>query len=93
MARLIAPIVAGALVLMAAAPPSRAAEEAPAQLALEGVARLLEALQLFIDSLPQYEAPYINEDGDIIIRRKRAPQIAPEDQAPAGRAAPDTARI
>jgi hypothetical protein len=44
--------------------------QSPDQLAIEGVSRLMQALQLFIQQLPQYEAPVIDENGDIIIRRK-----------------------
>ena len=51
--------------------------EKPSELALEGVERLMRALQALIDSIPQYEMPEINENGDIIIRRKRQP--APDE--------------
>ncbi len=43
-------------------------------MAREAIEQLMRALELMIDSIPQYEMPEINEDGDIIIRRKhRAP--------------------
>lgn len=45
-------------------------QQSPDELAIEGVSRLMQALQLFIQQLPQYEAPVIDENGDIIIRRK-----------------------
>ena len=45
-------------------------QQSPDELALEGVGRLMQALQLFIQQLPQYEAPVIGENGDIIIRRR-----------------------
>lgn len=60
-------------------PATAHAQEAPvltpeAQQAEEMARRALEdmmsALQLFFRSIPQYEAPVINERGDIIIRRK-----------------------
>ena len=51
--------------------------ETPSELALEGVERLMRALEALIDSIPQYEMPEINEHGDIIIRRKRQP--APDE--------------
>ena len=35
------------------------------------IEQLMRALELMIDSIPQYELPEVNEDGDIIIRRKR----------------------
>ena len=38
---------------------------------LEGAARMMfETLEWILDSIPQYEAPEILENGDIIIRRK-----------------------
>ncbi|PHQ68761.1 MAG: hypothetical protein COB93_09825 [Sneathiella sp.] len=39
-------------------------------LAMEGIGKLMDALGVFIKSIPQYEAPEILENGDIIIRRK-----------------------
>ena len=48
-----------------------AEEGEPEELVREGVERLMRALELFIEMIPQYEMPVINEDGDIIIRRKR----------------------
>ena len=60
-----------------------AEEPAPGELAREGVARLLQALEVFIEMIPQYEMPELNENGDIIIRRKRDqgedPAAEPED--------------
>ena len=67
-------------VTLAAAAPSVAQTEdqPPEELAIEGIERLMQALEAFIHSIPQYEAPVINEDGDIIIRRKRPPGSEPE---------------
>jgi len=62
--------------LLVAAQPARAAD--PEDMAREGVQRLMEALELLIERLPQYERPIINEHGDIIIRRKRPEH--PDDQ-------------
>ncbi len=45
-------------------------KKSPEGLALEGIDRLMRALDLMLQSIPQYEAPYVNEEGDIIIRRK-----------------------
>ena len=47
------------------------------ELAKQGLAKMMEALQLMIDSIPQYEKPAITEDGDIIIRRKKKDEEAP----------------
>jgi hypothetical protein len=52
-------------------------ETSPGELTVEAIDRLLRALDLLIESIPQYEAPFVNEDGDIIIRRKREPDAQP----------------
>ena len=48
---------------------------------LEGGARMmLQALELFINTIPQYEKPEVLENGDIIIRRKpKDPDQPPDD--------------
>lgn len=43
--------------------------EGAQQQAVEGIAKLLQALQLFVKSVPQFEAPEVLPNGDIIIRR------------------------
>jgi hypothetical protein len=43
----------------------------PEALAREGLGKIVRALELMLQSIPQYETPEINEHGDIIIRRKR----------------------
>ena len=52
--------------------------EAPGELARDGLEQLLRALEAFVDMIPQYEMPEINENGDIIIRRKREAAPAPQ---------------
>ena len=44
------------------------------EMAREAMEQLMHALELFIESIPQYEMPEVNEHGDIIIRRKRLPR-------------------
>lgn len=39
----------------------------------EGAAKIMEALQLLLRSIPQYGAPEMLENGDIIIRRIHPP--------------------
>ncbi len=51
-----------------------AAEQSPEELAAEGVGRILDAMKLFIGSLPMYAAPEILPNGDIIIRRLNPPK-------------------
>lgn len=47
------------------------ADRSPGALAAEGLETLFQALDLFIQSIPQYEPPELTEEGDIILRRKR----------------------
>ncbi len=54
--------------VLADAPSDRERAE---EMAREAIEQLLRALELMIESIPQYELPEVNEDGDIIIRRKR----------------------
>ncbi|MDP6391231.1 MAG: hypothetical protein QF654_15150 [Alphaproteobacteria bacterium] len=58
-----APILAPAL---AADSDQKRAEE----MAKEGIQSLLQAMELLLQTIPQYEMPVIDENGDIIIRRK-----------------------
>ena len=61
-----------ACLLLAGAPTAWAQEEKdPSELARESVELMMRSLNLLIESIPQYELPEINEEGDIIIRRKR----------------------
>lgn len=68
----------------AVAQDSRSEEDdrSPGELAGEAMQRLMEALDLLIGSIPQYEAPYVNENGDIIIRRKRGDGLPTPDRKP-----------
>ena len=57
-------------------------EAEPGEMAREGLERMMRALELFIDMIPQYEVPELTDDGDIIIRRKRddePSEAEPED--------------
>ncbi len=58
--------------------PGTGDRERAEELAREGFEQLLRALEALLQSIPQYEAPEITEDGDIIIRRKRKPPEPPE---------------
>lgn len=71
-----------------AAGPSFAASDShkdPEVLASEGIQSLLQAMELMLLAIPQYEAPFINENGDIIIRRKNPS----ENRRPPRQSAPD----
>ena len=61
-------------------------EETPGELAREGMERLLRAIELMLEMIPQYETPEVLPNGDIIIRRKNprgeeTPTEEDEDQA------------
>jgi len=47
------------------------------RLAGEGLGKILQALDLLMKTIPQYAAPEVLPNGDIIIRR-----LHPEDEAP-----------
>ena len=72
-----------------AAVPASAAEApqaSPRALLDEAANKLLQALEMMLMAVPQYAAPEINENGDIIIRR-----IRPKDEPKSGDA-PDSPR-
>ena len=76
-------------VLLLLATPAAADEGARAEdLAREGANKLMRALELFIESLPRYEAPRIAPNGDIVI--PRAPREERERDAAPGE--PETFR-
>lgn len=58
------------------------------RLAGEALTKLLRALDLMMDSIPQYAAPEVLPNGDIIIRRLH-PEAEPEPDAPAETGAED----
>lgn len=77
------------LPLLAAALPLRAAD-APAlpppleeqwrhaeDLARDGIEKLLQSLDALREAVPQYGAPYMDPEGNIIIPRRPSPQAAP----------------
>jgi hypothetical protein len=49
-------------------------------LAVQGLRNLMQALELFVKSVPQYAAPEVLPNGDIIIRRVHpsSPDTAPK---------------
>lgn len=54
-------------------------KETPSELMTEAMSKMVRALEMMIQSIPQYEKPEITENGDIIIRRKN-PQTPPDPQ-------------
>jgi hypothetical protein len=61
-------------------PALAAGEEEPGELAREGMERMLRAIELMIEMIPQYELPEVLENGDIIIRRKNPPAKEDEEE-------------
>lgn len=49
--------------------------------AMQAMSRILKALGSVMDSIPQYEMPEVQANGDIIIRRKNPPPPAPAKPA------------
>lgn len=47
--------------------------DSPEAIARDGIAKLLQALKLFVDNLPQYAALEIDAQGNIVIRRLNPP--------------------
>ncbi|HEX2115258.1 MAG TPA: hypothetical protein VHM01_12705 [Alphaproteobacteria bacterium] len=61
------------------APPS---EEHPGELARDAIEKMMRALSLAIENLPQYALPELNENGDIIIRRLNPRAEKPRPRPP-----------
>jgi hypothetical protein len=57
-------------------------QESPKEMLEDATRQALRAFEMMLKAIPQYEAPEILDNGDIIIRRKR-PQ--PEKPAPSDR--------
>ncbi|HEX9702565.1 MAG TPA: hypothetical protein VGA19_06895, partial [Rhodospirillales bacterium] len=58
--------------------------ETPREMLEDASRKALKALELMLKAIPQYEAPEILDNGDIIIRRKRVKPDgpAPDDSGP-----------
>jgi hypothetical protein len=66
--------------VLAQTPP--APQNSPETLARDAIDKLMQALSMAIQNLPQYEMPRLNERGDIIIRRINPPAPKPSDKPP-----------
>ncbi len=54
--------------------------KSPEELIEEGARRILQGIEVLIDSIPTYGVPRIEENGDIVIpRRDPRPRQAPRD--------------
>ena len=84
-------ILALPVLLLVALPAAAAEQETPGDLANDAMSKMVRALELLIQQIPQYEKPEVNENGDIIIRRKR-PNPAPRLPDPGSKDQPDSGR-
>jgi len=50
------------------------------RLAREAAERIVAALQIMLQAIPQYELPEIQPNGDIIIRRRQPPPAPPREK-------------
>ncbi len=86
--RRLSAMAAGFLLTIAAAAPAAAEDPQPlpppeaSELALEGVGKLMRALELFMQSIPSYGQPFIDEDGNIVIPRLDDPNGTDGLEAP-----------
>jgi hypothetical protein len=78
----VAMLAAGTIALPAAAETDERNGKTPEELAIEGMDRLMRALELLIQSIPQYEAPFVDENGDIIIRRRHPENLPTPEVKP-----------
>lgn len=57
-------------------------EDRPGALARDAIEKMMRALSLAIENLPQYAPPEFNENGDIIIRRLNPRAEKPRQRVP-----------
>ena len=60
----------------AEAPPSASPRDQAEQVLKEGVEKIMRGLDLLMQTVPQFAAPRVTENGDIIIRRTTPPPPA-----------------
>ena len=88
------PAVLIAALLLAAAPAAAQSDGESGsgdaeRMAREGIERLMNALETFLSSIPQYGVPYIDDDsGDIVIPRLNPDEKGGEDESGKDPAAP-----
>jgi hypothetical protein len=68
-------------------PSDKPAQESPREMLEDATRKAMQAFELMLKAIPQYETPEILDNGDIIIRRKPP---KPEKPAPSDRAPPKT---
>jgi hypothetical protein len=80
MRKKMAALILGVFILGQSQSASLAEEKGVDELAIEGISKLMDALSLFVSTIPQYSAPEVLENGDIIIRRKKNTEDDNEDK-------------
>jgi hypothetical protein len=86
--RRLSALAAGFLLTFSMAAPAAADDPQPlpapeaSELALEGVGKLMRALELFMQSIPAYGQPFVDEDGNIVIPRLEDPEGSPGMEPP-----------
>ena len=82
-------LVAGTIALMTIGPALAIADtnrdKDPQASVSDGIQSLLKTMEMMLLTIPQYEAPFINENGDIIIRRKNSPRDPKQTPVPEGK--------
>lgn len=68
----------GPAAVSAADPGGETTKQEPKELLEDAARSLYRAIELMISAIPQYQAPEVLENGDIIIRRKRKETDKPE---------------
>ncbi len=66
-------------------------ENDPGEMARESLELMMKSLGLVIDAIPQYEMPVINDNGDIIIRRKQKDDWEDQEETPEDESEDDAA--
>ena len=69
-------------------PGDKPAQESPREMLEDATRKAMQAFEMMLKAIPQYEAPEILDNGDIIIRRKQPAK--PQTPAPADRGPPKT---
>ena len=62
--------------------PAQPPQESPKDMLEDASRKALRAFELMLKAIPQYEAPEILDNGDILIRRKKAKPEAPAPGEP-----------
>ena len=81
-------LVVGTIALMTMGPALAIAgtnqDKDPQASVSDGIQSLLKTMEMMLLTIPQYEAPFINENGDIIIRRKNPSPKSEQPSVPEG---------